>query len=58
MQVERVGGTTRVTLTQAEVRLLRFALERASFIDTPAQEQAGIATFCGRALDLLKPETK
>jgi hypothetical protein len=28
------------------VRLLRRALERASFIDTPVSEQAEIAAFC------------
>ena len=29
------------------------SLERASFIDTPANEQARIAGFCARVLDLL-----
>jgi hypothetical protein len=58
MQVEQTGGMTRLTLTVEEVRLFRFALERASFIDTPSKEQAAIAAFCGRALDLLKSETK
>jgi hypothetical protein len=53
MQVERVGSTVRVTLSEREVALLRRALERASFIDTPASEQGEIATFCARALEAL-----
>jgi hypothetical protein len=58
MQVEHGGGMTRLVLTVEEVRLFRFALERASFIDTPSKEQAAIASFCARALELLKTETK
>jgi hypothetical protein len=58
MQLEQGGGMTRLVLTAEEVRLFRFALERASFIDTPSKEQAAIAAFCARALDLLKAETK
>jgi hypothetical protein len=57
MQVEQAGQTVRVLLTIPEVRLLRFALERASFIDTPSNEQGAIAVFCSRALELLKLET-
>jgi hypothetical protein len=53
MQVERVDSTVRVTLSEREVALLRRALERASFIDTPASEQGEIATFCARALEAL-----
>jgi hypothetical protein len=53
MQVERQGSTVRVTLTEREVALLRRALERASFIDTPASEQGEIAAFCARALEAL-----
>ena len=41
----------RITLDAREVSLLRYALERASFIDTPASEQSAIATFCARVLD-------
>jgi hypothetical protein len=54
MQVEEKGDGTRLTLTREEVRLLRFALERASFIDTPSKEQPAIAAFCARALEILK----
>lgn len=53
MTVQREGDVVRVTLEPGEVRLLRYALERAQFIDTPAQEQKAIATFCAQALDLL-----
>jgi hypothetical protein len=53
MQVDREGGAVRITLEEAEVALLRYALERASFIDTPSREQAAIANFCARALDAL-----
>jgi len=53
MEVERSGDTVRVVLTSSELRLLRRALERASFIDTPVSEQADIAAFCARALEAL-----
>ena len=54
MLVERVeGDRVRLVLELAEVRMLRRALERASFIDTPMSEQAEIAAFCARALDAL-----
>ena len=53
MTIERTGSDTRIVLTDAEVRLLRHALERASFIDTPVAEQAAIAAFCSRALEAL-----
>ena len=53
MKVERDGGTVRIELDASEVQMLRRALERASFIDTPVSEQAAIANFCARALDLL-----
>ena len=53
MKVERVGEGVRVELSPPEVRLLRRALERASFIDTPLAEQAEIAAFCARALETL-----
>jgi hypothetical protein len=55
MQVERDGDTVRLELDASEVKMLRRALERASFIDTPQSEQAAIASFCARALDLLPP---
>ena len=53
MQVEREGPVVRLILGEREVTLLRYALERASFIDTPSNEQAAIANFCARALDAL-----
>jgi hypothetical protein len=56
MKIERSGDVLRVELVGPELRLLRRALERASFIDTPAHEQAEIAAFCARALEAL-PKT-
>jgi hypothetical protein len=53
MVVEKDGDKVRIVLEKAEVRMLRRALERASFIDTPMNEQAEIAAFCARALDAL-----
>jgi hypothetical protein len=53
MQVEKSGETTRIVLMTSEVPLLRWALERASFIDTPAVAQAAIATFCAKLLEAL-----
>lgn len=51
MKVERREEMTTIVLTQPEVKLLRRALERASFIDTPVAEQAQIASFASRALE-------
>ncbi len=48
------GGGARLELSADQVRLLRLALERASFIDTPASEQPAILSFCSKILDLLK----
>ena len=53
MQVERDGAGVRIILGEREVTLLRYALERASFIDTPSAEQAAIANFCSRVLEAL-----
>ena len=53
MRVEKAGDGVRVELDATEVAMLRRALERASFIDTPVSEQAAIANFCARALELL-----
>jgi hypothetical protein len=53
MRVDPGGELVRLTLDRNELRLLRYALERASFIDTPASEQAAIANFCSRVLELL-----
>jgi len=51
MQVDKDGANVRITLDAREVSLLRYALERASFIDTPSNEQSAIATFCARVLE-------
>lgn len=53
MKVERTPATTTITLSSVEEKLLRRALERASFIDTPVEEQAEIASFASRALEQL-----
>lgn len=53
MKVERDGDSMRLILDLREVTLLRHALERASFIDTPVSEQAAIAAFCARVLESL-----
>ena len=53
MKVEKDGDAVKIVLDEGEVAMLRRALERASFIDTPVSEQAAIANFCARALDLL-----
>ncbi len=53
MTVTRDGDVVRMEIGLTEVHLLRRALERASFIDTPPEEQAQIMAFCARALDAL-----
>ena len=53
MEVVREGPGARISLDGREVTLLRYALERASLIDTPANEQAAIANFCARVLEAL-----
>jgi hypothetical protein len=53
MQIRQNGDAVTVELGAHEVRLLRRALERASFIDTPQHEQADILAFCSRALETL-----
>ena len=53
MKVEVRGQQLVLELSSAEVQLLRRALERASFIDTPVSEQERIAEFCARALEML-----
>ncbi len=54
MEVIRERSGVRITLDAREVTLLRYALERASLIDTPAGEQAAIANFCARVLEGLE----
>jgi hypothetical protein len=51
MQIDRTGNLVQLTLTPRELYLLRRALERASLMDTPADEQAEILSFCSQALE-------
>jgi hypothetical protein len=53
MQLEREGEEVRLRLSGRESHLLKRALERASFIDTPVAEQEEIAVFCARVLEAL-----
>ncbi len=53
MKVERRKESVILTLDPRDVALLRRALERALFIDTPVQEQERIASFATRLLDAL-----
>jgi hypothetical protein len=53
MQLEREGEGIRVRLNDREAYLLKRALERASFIDTPVAEQEEIAGLCARVLEAL-----
>jgi hypothetical protein len=54
MRIDLKGPSVRLTLDRDELQLLHYALERASFIDTPASEQARILAFCSKVLDLLR----
>lgn len=54
MRIDLKGASVRLTLDGKELPLLRYALERASFIDTPASEQPKIAAFCSKLLELLR----
>jgi hypothetical protein len=53
MKVERRKDDVVVTVDKRDVVLLRHALERALFIDTPPQEQESIASFATRLLEAL-----
>ena len=53
MKVERSGDVVQVVLAGTEVHLLRRALEKASFIDIPRDEQPAVAAFCTKALEML-----
>ena len=53
MDIERSTEGVRIALSRTEAHLLRRALERASFIDTPSAEQPDILAFCSQALDML-----
>jgi hypothetical protein len=56
MEVERAGKGILVSLSAEESHLLRRALERALFIDTPVAEQPAILAFCSLALEALPKE--
>ena len=57
MNVEQKGRTVQIELDESELPLLRMALERALFIDTPPEQQGAILSFCTRALELLPART-
>jgi hypothetical protein len=57
MRVEKHDQETCLMFQPRELYLLKRALERASFIDTPVSEQADIAAFCARALEELREKT-
>jgi len=56
MEIQRAGEGIRMTLSRDEAHLLRRALERALFIDTPQSEQRDILSFCTQALEALPKE--
>jgi hypothetical protein len=58
MKIKRNADSTCVELAPSELRLLVRVLERASFIDTPVEEQAAIAAFAARALEELRRESE
>jgi hypothetical protein len=53
VKVEKKGSAVQMEVDESELALLRLALERALFIDTPPERQADILAFCTRALELL-----
>lgn len=60
MKTSRLDGTTTITLDDRELRLMRAALQRATFMDTPPEQQEAILEFAAKALDQLErlPTTK
>jgi hypothetical protein len=56
MDIQRSPDGIRITLSRNETHLFRRALERASFIDTPAAEQPDILAFCTQVLEALPKE--
>ena len=56
MKLDTVGGETRLLLDASERELLRLALLRASFEDTPPEQQRAILDFAAVLLDALRPE--
>jgi hypothetical protein len=53
VKVEHDKDGVRLTLVGTEVKLMQRALEKASFIDIPRDEQPAVAAFCTRALEQL-----
>ena len=53
MEIQDGAQSVALVLAPSEVHLLRRALERASFIDTPVTEQGQIQEFCARVLEAL-----
>jgi hypothetical protein len=53
MEIQKDGDLLRLVLSRSETQVLRWALERASFIDTPPEQQSAILNFCARTLELL-----
>jgi hypothetical protein len=53
MKVTKEKDGVQIHVDERELKLLRRALERASYIDTPPGEQEAILAFCARAIDLL-----
>jgi len=57
MQIEVVSQkprTLQLTLDEREIKYLRMALERATFLDTPPLEQRAIYNFAEKLLDELE----
>ena len=52
--IRRDDDFVRLTLTLEEVRYLRYALERATFLDTPPQHQRQIYNFADSLLRKLE----
>jgi hypothetical protein len=58
MRIDRESSVTKLVLDPSEVPLLKLALEKANFIDTPVAQQAAIASFCNRVLEALKQQRR
>ena len=54
MEITRQGQKLGLVLDPGELQLLRRALERATFLDTPAAEQTEIQDFCETLLKALE----
>ena len=53
MKISKADGRATITLEPSELQLLRWVLERASFIDTPPEKQEAILEFAAKALEQL-----